>query len=304
MNPALIINPAAGRGLCSRTLSALTATTASWPHPPDIIYTQRAGDGVREAARLKEQGCPLVVACGGDGTAHEVVNGLLTPNGNNTPPHFAYLPLGTGCDTARSLGLPNEPQTILQQLPGGRVITIDIGKVTFSTPSGEEGCRFFINDINLGLGPLVARKAKHPLLSWMGGTAYTLGTAIELLDPKHHSLKVKIDDQPWEDRDTFNLSICNGHYFGGGMKPCSNAGLTSGKLEALHIGPITTLEGFRYMKPIMSGRAVNHPAIRAFSFNTLEIEGRDVEFETDGETPGRAPLKITLLPGALHVNIG
>ncbi len=304
MNPALIINPSAGRGISSRVVKQLAEVTASWPEPPDLIYTAGPGDGMTVAAQLRQRGCPLVVACGGDGTVHEVVNGLFLSESSSPLPLFSFIPLGTGCDTARSLHLPNNPYTILRQLPAGRVVPIDVGKITFQTSSKRERNRYFINDINVGLGPLVAKRAKHPLLSWMGGSAYTIGTAIELLKPLYFPLKLQVDDQPWQDFDTFNLSICNGHYFGGGMKPCSEAGLTSGKLEALHIGPITTLEGFRYMKPIMSGREVNHPAIRIFSFSSLQIEGAEVEFETDGEIPGNTPMKITLIPRALRVNIG
>src|SRR5216683_1571841 len=135
---------------------------------PEVVETKRRGDAANYAA---EAGDRVVIAVGGDGTAHEVVSGRLRrPSGR--PPKSGFLQRGTGADLRRSLVSPRRPEDVAEWLQTDRWRLIDVGRVGTST-----GRRYFINVADAGIGAEVVRRAaRGPAI--MGGTLNFLGGAV------------------------------------------------------------------------------------------------------------------------------
>ena len=140
--PVLILNTTARRGRAQRTWARVRNELRSWRTMPEIMETQYAGHGTELAKNAAAAGASLVIAAGGDGTAHEVVQGLMEAQAGGSGTAFAHLPLGTGCDLARGLGLPTNPSGILRGLRQWKDTYVDVGATAhWRIPSSASSVR-------------------------------------------------------------------------------------------------------------------------------------------------------------------
>jgi YegS/Rv2252/BmrU family lipid kinase len=237
----------------------------------------------------------LVVAVGGDGTVHEVVNGLLSEPG--PPPTLAHVAVGTGCDFARGLGI--SPASLPRDLAADELseVAIDAGRVDF-LDSGER--RWFINACNVGLGPIVARRIARAGWRRAGRAAYMLAAGLTILAAPPVRLRARVDGHETIDRQTLNLSICNGRYFGGGMQPCPDASVYSRKLHLAWVGAMGRPAALARLPGLLAGRLRRHSALWVSGALEIVISGES-EVEVDGEVPGRLPARFSIAPAVLKV---
>lgn len=327
--PIVILNPAAAAGRGEARWQLVEPIVTGWREPPRIVRTEGPGDASRIARRARDAACPMVVAAGGDGTAHEVVQGLLGAEGNQGSTSFAYLPLGTGCDFARGLGLAEDASAIARDLAAGADERhVDVGRIELLESGrgdggsgepcrrGDGGVRYFLNAANVGLGPAVAlRVSRSRWLRRMGGSAYLLAAVERLLRARPIAVRWAVDGGEPRQEPLLNLSVCNGPSFGGGMRPCQGATLESGSLDVAFVGPMGFVSALFQMPRLMDGRRLDHPAIRLFRCRTIEIEPLaepaepldDVAarsgfpVEADGELTASLPARISVVPGGLRV---
>lgn len=244
---------------------------------------------------------------------------------------FAYLPLGTGCDFARGLGLA-EPATAVatgladgveeRHVDVGRIEALDLERGTLEARDGERprrrdgGVRYFLNAANVGLGPAVAlRVSRSSWLRRMGGSAYLIAAVEQLARARPITVRWTVDGGEPRRGRLLNLSVCNGPSFGGGMRPCPGARLDSGTLDVAFVGPMPFVSALLQMPRLMGGRRLDHAAIRLFRCRTLEIEplgepaavgtlpGGGTPVEADGELTVSLPARISVLPGGLRVRV-
>ena len=215
--PATVIfNPTAGAGRARRRWGAIESAFGDWPTPPQVVRTEGPGHATELAAVASRSGAPLVVAAGGDGTAHETVQGLLAGGTAARGPVFGYLPIGTGCDFATGLGLTAGSAAMARSMPEGRDLEIDVGIAEMSS-GGREVRRYFLNAANVGLGPAVAEQVNSR--AWLrrsGGPAYLLAAAAALVTARPTRIAWRTDDGREGEEPILNLSVCNGPSFGGG----------------------------------------------------------------------------------------
>ncbi|MFQ5742737.1 MAG: diacylglycerol/lipid kinase family protein [Acidobacteriota bacterium] len=299
----LIFNPTAGAGRARRHRAELEAELQRWPFPPEVVETEGRGHATELAMAAVHSGASMVIAAGGDGTAHETVQGLLTAADGKRETTFAYLPLGTGCDFATSLGLPHDLRAVARGLPHGRDLRIDVG---VAEQSGRDGVcpRYFLNAANVGLGPEVAaRVAKSRWLRQLGTPAYLLAAIPALIKVRPQEVCWRTDEGLSGAGPLLNLSACNGPSFGGGMRPCPQAALTSGRLHVAVVGPLGIIAAARQIPRLMRGRRLDHAAVKNFSCRALQIDGPPLPVETDGEVEGELPTCLSVRPGGLLVRL-
>jgi len=154
----VIYNPSAGRG----------KSTDKWRQIQELLGkcavfrpTERAWHGAELAQQAIEEGCTTIVAAGGDGTVHEVMNGVVSAQRPETT--FAVLPLGSGNDYARLIGTPFDPAGMVQRLCSTETWPVDIGEVTLD--GGKH--RYFCNTLGIGLGGAVTCESRK--ISWLRG---------------------------------------------------------------------------------------------------------------------------------------
>ncbi|MDB4934951.1 MAG: Transcription regulator, partial [Labilithrix sp.] len=133
MKPLLVVNPSSGGGATGRTFGAMKDTIERALGPVDVAMTERSGHGIDLAREGAIAGHPLVVAVGGDGTFHEVVNGLMQAKGGAygtkaDATRIGMIAQGTGGDFRKTLGLEHRLDKYLDALKSGRERSLDVGK--------------------------------------------------------------------------------------------------------------------------------------------------------------------------------
>jgi diacylglycerol kinase (ATP) len=259
----------------------------------DVRHTSRRGDAAEYAALAGDR---PVIAVGGDGTAHEVVNGLLGA-AHDKPPRVGFLQRGTGADLRRSIAAPRKPAQVANWLTLDRWRPLDAGLLTSSA-----GRRYFINVADVGIGAEVVRRAARGP-GWTGGTVNFLGAAaLSLAVHRNAAVVLCLDGGPWQSRRIRTIAVANGAYLGGAMFMAPQARVDDGLLEVVTVGDIGRFKGMASLPLLYRG---THGKLSEVSFERarhLEIEGdKPVGIEADGELAGTTPVRFEILPAALEV---
>src|SRR5947209_2281124 len=156
--PLIIVNPASAGGATGAAWPGLASEVRRHFGPFEVAFTRRGGEAEEIAEREARAGRALVVACGGDGTINEVVNGILRAGARA---ELGVLPSGTGSDFRRTLKIPTRAADAARHLRDGETRVLDAGRVHFTSEGGEEETRFFLNVASFGMGGDVIRRVKE-----------------------------------------------------------------------------------------------------------------------------------------------
>jgi YegS/Rv2252/BmrU family lipid kinase len=299
-----IINPTAAGKLAARRWPKIDQLLRKQLGPIDTRFTQRRGDATALTYQALREGCDLIIAVGGDGTANEIVNGfyrdgkLLRPSAR-----LGFIPIGTGGDLQRTLQVPLDLEQAVEVLATGSVLAIDIARARLTAYDGTPTDRCFINLLSLGMGGDVSVRAKS-FPRWFGGKAAFLGaTLLVFLNYKGKRVRLTLDGelQPEEFLVT-NIAIGNGRYHGGGMHPCPRAVMNDGLLEVTTIDHLGMFELLRDLPVLYSDNIYKHPKVRHFRARRIRAESDELtRIEVDGEALGTLPLEVEVLPEKLSV---
>ena len=154
----LIVNPAAAGGRVGREWKAIEARIRdALGDTLQCVWTERQGHGVDLARDAVRQGSKTLISLGGDGTHHEVLNGLMAAGSESEDVRFGVLHAGTGGDFRRVLHGGGDFETSLKRLPNAGSFHIDVGSVSYFRDDGEPESRFFLNLASAGLAGVVDR---------------------------------------------------------------------------------------------------------------------------------------------------
>ena len=258
-----------------------------------MVETARRGDAAELAAAAGDR---LVIAVGGDGTAHEVVNGLLRRSAVR-PPRVGFLQRGTGADLRRSVPSPRRPEDVAAWLTTDRWRPLDAGRLSTSI-----GRRYFINVADAGVGAEVVRRAAHGPDA-LGGTVNFLGAAVlSLLLHRNTPVRLRLDDGPVLQRRIRTIAIANGAYLGGAMRIAPEARPDDGWFEVVTIGDVGRWLGIRSLPMLYRG---THGQLTQVEFGRARrveiVSDEPIGIEADGELAGTTPAVFEVIPGALQV---
>ncbi|KAF9614146.1 hypothetical protein IFM89_015465 [Coptis chinensis] len=272
-------------------------------------------DITREAIR---EGAEAVVAVGGDGTLHEVINGFFwagkpvsahdkevtctTSLGgfDYTVPSLQLIPLGTGSDFARTFGWKDDPREAVERIARGLKSRIDIGVI-----SGESGePHYFVNvaDIHLSAkaGYYASRHKKF------GNLCYVIGALQGFSGHTNRDLRIKVDEGEWEVFPQVTaLCMGNAKFFGGGMKITPNANPYNGNFEVVILQNFKWYDFVFKLHKLYSGTHLSEENVCSRSVQSIEVEeiegGSGVYVQSDGEHLGFLPRKFHILPAAVEM---
>jgi diacylglycerol kinase (ATP) len=298
----LILNPMADMGRAWKTANDLRPIAQAFQGEltwSGTVYPSHAIELARQAA---EEGYDLVIALGGDGTAHEVMNGLMQVPENKRPV-MAVVPIGSGNDFAYSIGITQKPDHALDHaLKAENIQPVDIGLLT-----DEHGRReYFDNTLGIGFDAIVTiRSHKLPIVK---GFLMYLTAVIQTIILNHHPAKVKVqtENETWENQ-ILMLTLCNGPREGGGFMLSSNSKNDDGILESVAVTSLSRLTMFRLVPEFMKGTHARFKQIRMGAFKKMSLTSdRPLYIHADGEiftNFGSNLKKITIetLPRALQV---
>jgi YegS/Rv2252/BmrU family lipid kinase len=296
----IILNPMADMGNAWRVARDLRAIVADTPHT-DWSGTVYPGHAVDLARQAGEQGYDLVIAMGGDGTVHEVVNGLMQIPEENRP-MLGVVPVGSGNDFAYAAGLPTSPEKAMLLALRGTPSTIDLMKMTDDNGRVE----YVDNTLGIGFDAIVTiRSHRLPVLR---GFLMYLTAVIQtiLLNYDPATLTVKTDQEEWE-LAALMFTLCNGPREGGGFHVAPEAKLDDERLQYITIKKVSRLRMFRLVPEVMNGTHGRFPDIKMGEFTRLSLTSdRPLYIHADGEIlagfgSSLRSLDIELIPRALQV---
>jgi len=267
----------------------------------DLHVTERRHHAVELARQAIDDGWTYLVAVGGDGTIHEVVNGMMGDGGpRNRDAVLGIVSAGSGSDFVRTFGLPDDASHGVEHLTGDGFVDIDLGRVTFTTEGGES-TEWFPNIAEAGLGADVAKVAER-LPRRLGRSRYLVGFWITLARFKGTEGTVVCDTRTYEGRIT-NLVVANGQFFGGGMHVAPKATPTDGRLDVLiQIG--TKADYIAAITKVFKGKHIPSPAIKEYKARRVEVTTKKpLRVEADGELLGMTPATFQLYENALRLKV-
>lgn len=263
--------------------------------------TERPGHAVELAQKARSEGRELVVAVGGDGTVHEVANGLLADGrgrDGEVLPALGLLPAGSGCDYARTFAVPSGLDAAIAHLVTAKDRSVDVGQIRCRRDDADH-VRHFVNVAEVGIGAEVAERASR-LPGVLGPARYALAFALTLGGHRTLSAEVNVDDHRAEGPLT-NLVVALGQYFGGGMRIAPRADPSDGRFE-VQVQSGSKLDYALAMPKVFRGTHLPHPRVREERAEVVEIRCRpEAKVEADGEVLGTTPAHFQILAGSLRV---
>lgn len=287
MRIAFLVNPRAGRGRGAALARELPALVAARGMQADILATEQPRHAV-ELARKAAATHDVVVAVGGDGTAHEVVNGVA-----GSDAAFGLLPVGTGNDLALALGVPGDPGAALDLLAAGAVRRIDLARF-------DDG--WFANSLGLGFEAQVTIESRKVKLL-TGFPVYLWAVARALGGLRCPDLRITADERVFEGRQLL-VCIGNGPRVGGGFWLTPDARNDDGWLDLCIVGAMGRGAVMGRLPRALKGSHTGESWVTMLRAKRIGIESPDgFPFHADGEVIDtvRRSLAVTLEPGALKV---
>jgi diacylglycerol kinase (ATP) len=294
--PLVILNPRAGGGRAGRLAPWLSAALGSMPSG-ELAETTGPGHAVELARGAAADGRDRVVAVGGDGTVNEIVEGLMAAERR---PTLGIVPQGSGNDLARSLGLPRRRDAAWAVAVGTGTRSIDVGLAR-----SEDRSRHFAAAGGIGFDAQVAAVMGRQGRWQRGALGYLLTTLDELRRFRSRPIRLTLDDETPIEMSVLLVAIANGAYYGGGMRIAPDAVVDDGRLDLCVVGNISRRTALRQLPNLYRGTHVRHPAVSLHRARRIRIDGDpDTLVHLDGESFGRLPLDVQVVPRALRVACG
>jgi diacylglycerol kinase (ATP) len=294
-----IVNPAAGGGRSAKLAGPALARLRNGGLQVDEAATDAPGAAVRLAREAYAKGYRRFLAVGGDGTGHEILNGIF--GGSSAPAErvaMGFLPLGTGNSFLRDYTREGAKAS-LQALLERRTRTIDLMRLTHT-----QGDMYSFNLVSVGftanVGALTNRHFKP-----FGHLGYLLGVFVRLAQLRPLTFAVRCDsDKDWDRRPCLFLTFNNSAYTGGTMWIAPDANASDGLIEFVHWGPIGRFAALRMLPTIYDGRHMQHVQASRRAVRHVEFDmPAPVDVMVDGEV---LPLKcrtLDIVPAAVDVYI-
>lgn len=299
---ALIANPAAGGGRTARLLGALRdRLPGSLGEATTLACTTRPGEGRDLARQALARGARHLVVVGGDGTIHEVVNGIHDAGaGLAEEVVLSIISTGTGCGLALSLGIPADLDAQLAIAGGAHARRIDLGRVTLEGPGPSA---WFVNECQVGLGAEVVRRTSGSRKARGGSLAYFLTTAQLLLRYPTCRVEVLLGDGTRHAMPVTGIAIGNGAMTAGGMRLTPRAAMDDGLLDLLVIRSPTILRRVIDLARVPSGRHVTSPGCDYLQAPCAALSSSaEIPVSADGELIGSLPARFECRPRTLRVH--
>lgn len=299
MKTAAIVNPHSASGKTGRLWDDLAPRLGGI----DTRFTSAPNHATALARELLGAGYERIVSVGGDGTFNEVINGFLD-RGQPVRPDatLALLPLGTGSDFQRSLGISDIAHAIDLVRNNAPARETDIGCVRYAAHEGGERTRYFANVVSFGMGGEVASGAKNFLKVAGGKTAFLFSTLRVFFSYSAKTASIMLDGREAGRFTITNIAIGNGRFHGGGMHVCPLAKLDDGELEVTVIERLSMFELARDLPVLYSDNVYSHPKVHHFRAREFRAASEErVSIEVDGEALGVLPLEISIVPKAVRI---
>lgn len=258
-----------------------------WPH-----YTFEAGDGQRLARRAAESGADLIIAAGGDGTVHEVVNGAAPTDWRGA---LGVVPLGTANDFAASLGIPEELPAAFDAAVTGSTRPVDLPQVND---------RYFVNVSTGGFGASATDDTPEEAKRLLGPLAYLITGVQKFSELRPSRARFSTPQGERYEGNVLLYAVGNGPQTGGGTRLTPRADFNDGRLDVMIVPGMPRLDFLGLATRLRSGAHVEDERVVYFQTDRLVVESQeDLSVNADGEPLTGARFEYVLRGETLGVRV-
>jgi diacylglycerol kinase (ATP) len=288
----IIVNPVSGGGRALRAEPLVASYFAAQGREVEFVHS-RGSDDIRErAANAAASGFIRVVALGGDGAFHHVVEGIL-----GTDAIAGFLPAGNGNDIARDLGIPLDAVSAAAAFFNSSPRAVDLVRVKFI----DGHIAHFIGAGGMGLDAEAAYLANARFKRWPGVTRYLAGALWTFFDEPAFELKAEIDDTHWAGRVLF-AAVANATSYGSGVRIAPDAKIDDGWLDVVLVGDVSWTRLVEAIPIVLTTGDLRFDEVKRFRCRRVMLRAnRSVKVHGDGELLGESPAEFEVLPGAICV---
>ena len=299
----VVLNPNAGGKSAKEQWPAIKSELKKQGFSFDTSKTKHRNHAIQIVKEKIARGYRNIIVIGGDGTLHEVVNGIML---QDTVPSsdilLGMISVGTGNDWIKTHNISSNYKEAIKQIKEGRIIHQDVGQVIFKDENNGTQQRFFINSVGIGFD---ARVVKYILPNKEKGKSrksdYILGLVKSLFSHKNVQSLIHLDDQIIETK-IYNLTIGVCQFKGGGFKLLPNAVPNDGLLDVTLACKISKRKLIVSLPKIFGGKV---ETIKYFDFYQVQDMKLDISnpicIEADGEFLGYHPLQVSVVSNQLRL---
>jgi diacylglycerol kinase (ATP) len=262
----------------------------------EVFETKSKDHAVDLSRRASETNYDVVLAAGGDGTIHQVVNGIVSAHTDGEIiPVVGVIPLGSGNDFARALGLLESPtHKLILLLKKFSPKLIDVGKLICSGDDNKDRCSYFINEVSIGIGPDVVKRVANSNRLPGPALTYYKNILLTFLRYKPKYVEAVAPNWKWQGKMR-SIALANGKYYGHGLCIAPESNPSDQMLNAFICGNVSVFDFIRYTGTLKRGEIVKHPEVHYKLTDRIELtSNEECPIEADGELLGRLPASIEL----------
>jgi YegS/Rv2252/BmrU family lipid kinase len=291
MRTCLIYNPVAGNGKAAQVYENHLKDRFQRAGV-EVFVTERPGHATELARAFAHDDNCTVISLGGDGTHHEVINGLM-PEGKVI---FAAIPAGTGNDFVRILGYPDSLDQIADVALSGETRRIDVGRADQI---------YFLTVCGVGFDAEVAGWVNRRKKTGSGKSVFVRGILYNLLHYRSRPMEIAVGHSSGLQKETFMMAACNTREYAGGMQICPGADPQDGKFTVIWIEHLNRLQVIPMLIRVLRGTHLSRRQVTQFEASTITVDGPpDLWVHADGEVLGHLPVTMEVVPSAIRVRMG
>ena len=296
-----IVNPASGRARARAVWPAVARELDRAGVRIDVQLTTRPHEGEAIAFAAARDGRRKILVAGGDGSVHDVVNGIMNAGLDaDDRVTLAVAPGGTGNDWARSLGIGRDPQAIVASIVGGRTSLLDVGAIDFPQALASKR-RWFVNVAGAGYDAHVIARMPQRIPSALAYFRGALGGLASYRSPLFH---VTVNGVTIDGRLLLAL-VANGRYCGNRMEVAPHARPDDGLFDVVLIDDVGLGSVLVKIAKLYRGTILGDPVVRHMRTAAVRIDAEPrVAVEADGQVIGETPAEFWLQPHAIQVVTG
>ena len=289
----ITVNPHGGKKLGPRLLNQVKPLFEAKGIELFVVETTFAGHAKELANQLNITEYDGFIGIGGDGTLHEIINGMLSRyDGRKIP--IGIIPGGSGNSYMHDLQL-TDPLKAAKAIINGKTRALDTAKVEVN-----HIIKYSNNMIGWGLVTDVGNQAEH--FRWLGTNRYTILSVVEVLRHKSRPATLIMDDKKIEDEFTFIIA-CNSIHVGKGMKMAPKARLDDGLIDLIVIrSGVSRTRLLQVLPKLFDGSHINEPELEYYQTSQFSlIPETDEILNIDGEIMGSTPIQVNVIPKAFEM---
>ena len=284
----LITNPISGKGTAAAVAEQAFQRLTAEDYTGRLELTTQSGDANRIAREAIENGSHWVIACGGDGTIHEVINAIA----EKPDVVLGVLPCGKGNDFAEALKIPTKPVEAIQVLLDGVTRQVDLGKI---------GDQYFDTIVTCGYDAEVSRRVTEEGAPFSGTASYVYTAITTLFSYRSPTARLEGDFGLYEGEILLTATGLTASY-GGGMKIVPGAIIDDGLFDVCIIEPVPRRTVLRLLFTLFWGGHAGHPAVQMHRTKSLTIEtDPPILLYADGERICYTPATVEIIEQGLTV---